>query len=117
MPKPDAPCRFTAWADSQGGWSTFDTLTTRMTAHRMDLSVGIGDLVNDGSDPAAWHGSLEPAESERASTDGWRIVVHHHFLRAEPTASALVVEAVDEKGDVFDRTAAARTHVSAPVKP
>jgi hypothetical protein len=280
MPKPDAPCRFTAWADSQGGWSTFDTLTTRMTAHRMDLSVGIGDLVNDGSDPAAWRGfagpigrlaahgavvpivgnhdydgyandltprlyldafappegrtwtawscgparfvavdlnaafpvgippgspqqvwlerevrspawteaawrilvvhqppwsrswpgyegdtsiraiveplvsergldvvlaghshayerftraiggrdlrvfitggaggSLEPAESERASTDAWRIVVRHHFLRAEATASALVVEAVGAKGDVFDRTAASRTNVSPPTKP
>jgi hypothetical protein len=60
---------------AQGGWSTSDTRTTRMTEHRMDLSVGIGDLVDDE------------------------------------------VEAVDGKGEVFDRTAAARTEVSRQVKP
>lgn len=56
MPGPGQPCRFTAWGDSQGGWSTFDTLITRMTADRMDLSIGAGDLVNDGADPGAWRG-------------------------------------------------------------
>ncbi len=59
MPAAGQPCRFTAWADSQGGWATFSRLAALMAARRPHFSVGVGDLVNDGSDPAAWHAFLE----------------------------------------------------------
>jgi hypothetical protein len=49
-------CQFSAWADSQGGWDTFAPLVDLMARQPTDFSVGIGDLVNDGSDPAQWAG-------------------------------------------------------------
>jgi hypothetical protein len=54
MPASGAPCRFTLWADSQGGWETFGRLVSRMAEEPQDFSAGVGDLVNDGSDPSAW---------------------------------------------------------------
>lgn len=54
MPPPADACRFTAWADSQGGWTTFAALVALMEQRRPHFSVGVGDLVNDGSDPHAW---------------------------------------------------------------
>jgi hypothetical protein len=54
MPAADQPCRFSAWADSQGGWPTFSRLVALMAARNPHFSVGVGDLVNDGSNPAAW---------------------------------------------------------------
>ncbi|MGE3491294.1 MAG: metallophosphoesterase [Vicinamibacterales bacterium] len=59
MPAAGQPCRFTAWADSQGGWATFSRLAALMAARGSHFSVGVGDLVNDGSDPAAWRSFLE----------------------------------------------------------
>jgi 3',5'-cyclic AMP phosphodiesterase CpdA len=58
MPAAGQPCRFTAWADSQGGWPTFSRLVALMAARPSHFSVGVGDLVNDGSDPAAWRAFL-----------------------------------------------------------
>jgi predicted phosphodiesterase len=58
MPAPGEPCHFTAWADSQGGWTTFHRLVALMLRRRPDFSVGIGDLVNDGSDAQAWRAFL-----------------------------------------------------------
>lgn len=58
MPAPGQSCRFSAWADSQGGWPTFSRLVALMEAHSPHFSVGVGDLVNDGSDPAAWQSFL-----------------------------------------------------------
>lgn len=54
MPAAPAPCEFTLWADSQGGWATFAAIVTRMMTRPMHFSAGVGDLVNDGSDPRAW---------------------------------------------------------------
>ncbi len=54
MPASDRSCAFSVWGDSQGGWSTFETLVARMSAERSDLSIGVGDLVNDGAQTAAW---------------------------------------------------------------
>jgi len=58
MPAANQPCRFSAWADSQGGWPTFSRLVALMAARNPHFSVGVGDLVNDGSDPAAWRAFL-----------------------------------------------------------
>jgi len=54
MPGPGQSCDFTAWADSQGGWDTFARLASMMAEVPHDFSVGVGDLVDDGSNPAAW---------------------------------------------------------------
>jgi hypothetical protein len=58
MPAAGEPCRFTAWADSQGGWQTFASLVDVMRRRRSHFSVGVGDLVNDGSDVKAWQSFL-----------------------------------------------------------
>lgn len=59
MPGPSAPCDFTLWADSQSGWETFAALVARMRERPQHFSAGVGDLVNDGSDPAAWSRFVE----------------------------------------------------------
>lgn len=59
MPSGDSPCRFTAWADSQGGWETFAKLVALMALRRPHFSVGVGDLVNDGSDVHAWRSFVD----------------------------------------------------------
>lgn len=42
--------RFMVWADSQSGWSVFDSIMKTANNHRPDFSVGAGDLVNQGDD-------------------------------------------------------------------
>jgi hypothetical protein len=54
MPARDTACPFTAWADSQGGWTTFRRIVDLMASRRPAFSVGVGDLVSEGADPAAW---------------------------------------------------------------
>jgi len=59
MPAPGHPCRFSAWADSQGGLNTFSRLVALMAARDAHFSVAVGDLVNDGSDPRGWRSFLD----------------------------------------------------------
>jgi len=40
---------FSFWGDSQGGWSTFKNIAQKMAGFDDDFSVGLGDLVGDGS--------------------------------------------------------------------
>lgn len=42
------------WGDSQGGWETFREVAEAIGAHQVDLSVGAGDLVNNGSEDWAY---------------------------------------------------------------
>ena len=51
--------RFTCWGDSQGGWDTFQSLCNLMlNIPRLDFSIGLGDLVMDGSSTAQWYSFL-----------------------------------------------------------
>ena len=54
MPAADQACRFTAWADSQGGLATFQPLVRRMAGEPADVSIGAGDLVEEGASHVAW---------------------------------------------------------------
>lgn len=47
------------WGDSQGGWLTFRQIANGMRLHDADLSVGAGDLVNNGSEVMAYHRFLQ----------------------------------------------------------
>ncbi len=38
------------WGDSQGGWATFHRIAIQIESRQADLSIGAGDLVNNGSD-------------------------------------------------------------------
>lgn len=42
------------WGDSQGGWETFRKVADAISDHQADLSVGAGDLVNNGSEDWAY---------------------------------------------------------------
>lgn len=42
------------WGDSQGGWETFREVGDAISAHDADLSIGAGDLVNNGSEEWAY---------------------------------------------------------------
>ena len=61
MPQPEQPCAFTAWADSHSsaGLVTFRRLVERMSRRSDSFTVGVGNLVSDGSDPAPWPALLE----------------------------------------------------------
>ena len=45
---------FTAWGDSQGGWTTFQSLVNSMSIQPDAFSIGLGDLVSNGSSPEQW---------------------------------------------------------------
>ncbi|MFC3417853.1 metallophosphoesterase family protein [Algoriphagus hitonicola] len=38
------------WGDPQGGWDTFRKIASKIGEHQPDLSIGLGDLVNNGSE-------------------------------------------------------------------
>ena len=58
MPAAGQDCGFSVWGDSQGGWTTFKALVARMAADRADVTIGVGDLVNDGATAGVWRGFL-----------------------------------------------------------
>ncbi len=45
---------FSFWGDSQGGWNTFSIFAQKMADFDDDFSLGLGDLVADGSRDAEW---------------------------------------------------------------
>jgi len=53
-PLPAEKVKLAVWADSQGGWETFAKLVKLINSHQPDLSIGIGDLVSDGSEELAY---------------------------------------------------------------
>lgn len=58
--------RFTVWGDSQGGWDKFRQLIHDMEDRELDFTIGLGDLVANGSDHSQWsdwHQSLQPLGS------------------------------------------------------
>jgi len=42
------------WGDSQGGWATFHQIAQLVREKQVDLSIGAGDLVNNGSEEYAF---------------------------------------------------------------
>lgn len=54
FPSDSAKLKLALWGDSQGGWNTFRKLAKAIRAQEVDLSIGAGDLVDNGSDPFAY---------------------------------------------------------------
>lgn len=54
IPLPAEKVKLAVWADSQGGWKTFAQLVKLISSHQPDLSIGVGDLVSDGSEELAY---------------------------------------------------------------
>ncbi len=54
--KPDfgEKVKLALWGDSQGGWATFHQIAQVIREKQVDLSIGAGDLVNNGSEEYAY---------------------------------------------------------------
>lgn len=50
IPKLEDDLKIAIWGDSQGGWKTFAQIAKQIQIHQPDLSIGAGDLVNNGSE-------------------------------------------------------------------
>lgn len=89
MPGPGQPCRFSAWADSQGGLATFQRVVTRLVQESSDVSLAAGDLVDDGSSAGAWNSFLDVLAPLGATTPLALVAGNHDYdgfydtLRAE----------------------------------
>ena len=58
---------FSFWGDSQGGWNTFSVFTKKMAGFKDDFSLGLGDLVADGSRDSEWtslRNAIEPLQKK-----------------------------------------------------
>nr|HMU05274.1 metallophosphoesterase family protein [Saprospiraceae bacterium] len=58
---------FSFWGDSQGGWNTFSLFAQKMAGFDDDFSLGLGDLVGDGSRDSEWtslRNAIEPLEKK-----------------------------------------------------
>lgn len=73
------PYRFTAWGDSQGGWETFRQLSEAMATQNTTFSIGLGDLVSDGSSSAQWQGFLEAISPLSKQTSVVPVVGNHDY--------------------------------------
>lgn len=77
--QPENLFSFTAWGDSQAGWRTFRKLCEEMARKEADFSIGLGDLVSDGSSLAQWQGfqyALAPLE---AQTPVFPVIGNHDY--------------------------------------
>jgi Icc-related predicted phosphoesterase len=58
-PKIGVKVKVALWGDSQGGWTTFHRIAVLIREKKVDLSVGAGDLVNNGSEEFAYSRFLQ----------------------------------------------------------
>ena len=66
---------FSFWGDSQGGWPVFKKHIHKIGKFKDPLSIGLGDLVANGSDPAEWIQFLRclaelPSETQMVNIPG-----------------------------------------------
>ncbi len=73
------PFSFTAWGDSQGGWRTFKQLTQLMYEDDPDFSIGLGDLVANGSEPSQWLDFLYAIQPLAASIPIYLVIGNHDY--------------------------------------
>jgi Icc-related predicted phosphoesterase len=58
---------FSFWGDSQGGWNTFSVFAQKIAGFNDDFSLGLGDLVADGSRDSEWtslRNAIEPLKKK-----------------------------------------------------
>jgi len=77
--KTTVPFSFTAWGDSQGGWETFTQVSKDMAQQKPDLSIGLGDLVSNGSNPAQWYDFLRCLQPLTAKTLLYPVPGNHDY--------------------------------------
>jgi len=75
----DTTFSFTAWGDSQGGWATFVELTRQMTGGGDVFSIGLGDLVAEGSDERQWQAFVQCLQPLLAEHPVFPIAGNHDY--------------------------------------
>lgn len=71
--------RFTAWGDSQGGWETFRQLSEDMATQHPTFSIGLGDLVSDGSSRTQWQAFLDALTPLSTQTSIFPVIGNHDY--------------------------------------
>lgn len=71
--------RFTAWGDSQGGWNTFHTLAKSMAKRQPAFSIGLGDLVANGSSRTQWSDFLAAQSPLGRQTTMYMVAGNHDY--------------------------------------
>lgn len=54
LPEPKTSLKLVIWGDAQGGWETFHQIARLIGEKQVNLSIGAGDLVNNGSEEYAY---------------------------------------------------------------
>jgi predicted phosphodiesterase len=67
LPRWGKKIKLAIWADSQGGWKRFDRFTKLIHENQVDLSIGAGDLVNNGSEEDAYPRFLQKLSQMNAA--------------------------------------------------
>ena len=67
LPNPKNSLKLAMWGDAQGGWETFGKLSAAMAKHKPHMSIGAGDLVNNGSEEFAYPRFLQKLSTMQTS--------------------------------------------------
>ncbi len=78
-PVQSTPFSFTAWGDSQGGWSVFQQLTKKMHQRAPAFTIGLGDLVANGSEEVQWLTFLYALQPLGASIPTFTLLGNHDY--------------------------------------
>lgn len=70
---------FSAWGDSQGGWYTFSELTKMMISDSLGFSIGLGDLVSDGSAASQWNAFCNALQPLASSIPVYPVIGNHDY--------------------------------------
>ena len=71
--------RIAAWSDSQGGWSTFSSICKTMKYYEVDMHIGLGDLVSNGSLPWQWWSFFTAGSEFFARTPSLFVAGNHDY--------------------------------------
>lgn len=70
---------FAVWADSQSGWETFQKNIVNTMRHDDAFSIGVGDLVSEGSDEEEWRMFFNTLGESSASIPYYLMAGNHDY--------------------------------------
>ena len=75
----EGPFTFTAWGDSQNAWETLEQLVTTMRPLATSFTLGLGDMVEEGSRQQPWLELLNTLQYFIAETPFFMIGGNHEY--------------------------------------
>lgn len=73
------PFSFSAWGDSQGGWDTFRKIVREMEDDSLAFTIGLGDLVSQGSSKGQWYSLLNALQPLSSSIPFYAVPGNHDY--------------------------------------